>query len=289
MSPVNAMGSNVPTPLTTIQVKTNGEAITFLELLRIAARQRGFEWWVNDVLNVFSSDTTRTAAAASLAKAIRIDDLMEQNLNTVLAATPQGIRLNMDDGDGAETPAPAPAAEGAERPTTTPVTQATNFKSALLPHGTYGLKAIESWAQQAAVAAMDDAGALLDEASKQERPRKASTLTIRRIFAPLTVQAASAARTALDKDFQTFTAESLLSSLVTKGLLAARICKYYKPEVDWNTHVINEAAHRINEEYGPQHTLTLSNARERVLFIGTQFSILSTSVYSPAESATPRA
>ena len=29
--------------------------------------------------------------------------------------------------------------------------------------------------------------------------------------------------------------------------------------------------------------------RERVLFIGTQFSILYTSMYSPAEAATPRA
>jgi hypothetical protein len=29
--------------------------------------------------------------------------------------------------------------------------------------------------------------------------------------------------------------------------------------------------------------------RERVLFIGTQFSILYTSIYSPAEAATPRA
>jgi len=31
------------------------------------------------------------------------------------------------------------------------------------------------------------------------------------------------------------------------------------------------------------------DARERVLFIGTQFSILYTSMYSPAEAATPRA
>jgi hypothetical protein len=30
-------------------------------------------------------------------------------------------------------------------------------------------------------------------------------------------------------------------------------------------------------------------AEERVLFIGTQFSILYTSMYSPAEAATPRA
>jgi hypothetical protein len=33
----------------------------------------------------------------------------------------------------------------------------------------------------------------------------------------------------------------------------------------------------------------VSCSRERVLFIGTQFSILYTSMYSPAEAATPRA
>jgi hypothetical protein len=33
----------------------------------------------------------------------------------------------------------------------------------------------------------------------------------------------------------------------------------------------------------------VSQFRERVLFIGTQFSILYTSMYSPAEAATPRA
>jgi len=33
----------------------------------------------------------------------------------------------------------------------------------------------------------------------------------------------------------------------------------------------------------------MERARERVLFIGTQFSILYTSMYSPAEAATPRA
>jgi len=32
-----------------------------------------------------------------------------------------------------------------------------------------------------------------------------------------------------------------------------------------------------------------AGVRERVLFIGTQFSILYTSMYSPAEAATPRA
>ncbi len=37
-----------------------------------------------------------------------------------------------------------------------------------------------------------------------------------------------------------------------------------------------------------EHTLTGASP-ERVLFIGTQFSILYTSMYSPAEAATPRA
>ena len=40
----------------------------------------------------------------------------------------------------------------------------------------------------------------------------------------------------------------------------------------------------------PFATTTLGlEGRERVLFIGTQFSILYTSMYSPAEAATPRA
>jgi hypothetical protein len=36
-------------------------------------------------------------------------------------------------------------------------------------------------------------------------------------------------------------------------------------------------------------TSAVSVMRERVLFIGTKFSILYTSMYSPAEAATPRA
>ena len=36
-------------------------------------------------------------------------------------------------------------------------------------------------------------------------------------------------------------------------------------------------------------SLSSRRGRERVLFIGTQFSILYTSMYSPAEAATPRA
>ena len=66
------MGSNGPTPLTTVPVKTTGEAITFFQLLRTGARLRNFEWWINIVFDVFASDA---AAAASLARAIRIDDL----------------------------------------------------------------------------------------------------------------------------------------------------------------------------------------------------------------------
>jgi hypothetical protein len=38
-----------------------------------------------------------------------------------------------------------------------------------------------------------------------------------------------------------------------------------------------------------RETTSLGLCGERVLFIGTQFSILYTSMYSPAEAATPRA
>jgi hypothetical protein len=40
---------------------------------------------------------------------------------------------------------------------------------------------------------------------------------------------------------------------------------------------------------GPGYPHSLWQFRESVLFIGTQFSILYTSMYSPAEAATPRA
>ncbi len=104
--------------------------------------------------------------------------------------------------DDAANETPAPAAEGTSRPTATPATPATNFRSALLPVGTHRLRAIETWALNAAMAAMGDAGSLIDEASKHDRPGKESILTIQRIYAALTDQTASADRTALDKVFR---------------------------------------------------------------------------------------
>jgi hypothetical protein len=253
------MGSNSPTSLTTIPVKTPGEAIAFLQHIRGGCRQRNFEWWINEVLNVYASDEACAAAATHLAKAIRIDDLMEQNLTTMLQqAQVQGVRLNMDD---AANETPAPAAEGTARPTAMPSTPATNFRSALLQVGTHSLKAIETWALEAAKAAIGEAWPLLDAASQHDRPGTESIRTIQRIYAPITAQAASAARTALDNVFRDFTAEDAASTLVTKGLGAARICLYYKPLFDWNTHVVEEAVHRINALYGPQHLLTLSVTR----------------------------
>ena len=249
------MWTNAPTPLTTIQVRTTSDAITFFMLLRAGCRLRGIEWWFNIVMNEFSSDAARASAATLLTKARRIDALMLQNLDAALA--PQGgIRLDMD--AGVETPAPVEEGEAAPRPTTTPTT---NLKSGLLPHGTHGEKAIEYWGQMSAIAAMGDGGALLESASLQELPGTASIQAIQRIFAPRTAQAASAARTALDKVFWAFTAEDAASTLFTKGLGAARICLYYKPLVDWSTHVVEEVVHKINELYGPQHLLTLSVAR----------------------------
>ena len=224
------MGSNSPTPLTTIQVKTPGQAIAFLQHIRAGSRQRGFEWWINLVLNTFASDMARTAAAAHLARASRIDDLMEQNLATMLQQAPvQGIRLNMD---VAADETPAPAAEGTARPTATPATPATNFRSALLPVGTYSLETIEAWALEASKASIGEAWPLLDAASQHQRPGTESILVIQRIFAPITAQAASTARTTLDNIFRDFTPEEAASTLVTKALVAARICRYYKPHTD---------------------------------------------------------
>ena len=264
------MGSNSPTPLTTIPVKTPSEAIAFLHHIRGGCRQRSFEWWINIVLNTFASDEAHAAAATHLANAIRIDDLMEQNLIIMLQQAPapvQGVRLNMDDAD--ETQAPAAEGEGTAptatpatpAATATPATPATNFRSALLPVGTHGLKTIEAWALEAAKAAMGEAWPLLDTASAHARPGTESVRTMQRIFAPITTQAASSARAALDIIFRDFTAEDAASKLVTRGLVAARICLYYRPLYDWNTHIVEETVHRINAVYGPQHLLTLSVAR----------------------------
>ena len=104
MSSVNAMGSHAPTPLATTTIKTTEDAIKFFRLLRAGCRLRGIEWWLNDALEEFPSVNARAAAIRALDKAIRIDQLMEQNLDTALA--PQGgIRLDMNTAD--ETPAPA--------------------------------------------------------------------------------------------------------------------------------------------------------------------------------------
>jgi hypothetical protein len=111
---------------------------------------------------------------------MRINQLMEQNLDTALA--PQGgIRLDMNAADEK----PAPAQEDAPRaPTTTPSTG--NFKSSLLPHGTYGLKTIEIWAQTTVTAALGEGSAILDTASLAKRPGTASLRVVKNIFAPRT-------------------------------------------------------------------------------------------------------
>lgn len=97
------MGSNAPAPWTpTITIKTTDDAIKFFELLRDACNQRRIAWWMHDALQEFPSPEARVAAARALDKAMRIDLLMDQNLNVALA--PQGgVRLNMDTAD--ETPA----------------------------------------------------------------------------------------------------------------------------------------------------------------------------------------
>ena len=77
---------------------------------------RSIEWWLNDALDEFPSVDARAAAIRALDKAMRINQLMEQNLDTALA--PQGgIRLDMNTAD--ETPAPAQE-DTPRAPTTTP-------------------------------------------------------------------------------------------------------------------------------------------------------------------------
>jgi hypothetical protein len=79
------MGSNAPTPLATTTIKTTEDAIKFFRLLRAGCRLRGIEWWLNDALEEFPSVNARAAAIRALDKAMRIDQLMEQNFDTALA------------------------------------------------------------------------------------------------------------------------------------------------------------------------------------------------------------
>jgi hypothetical protein len=162
-------------------LKTTEDAIKFFRLLRAGCRMRGLEWWLNNTLDEFPSVDAREAVARALNKAKCIDQLMEQVLDTALA--PQGgIRLDMNDAE--ETP--APAKEDAPRaPTSTP---STNFKSSLLPHGTYGLKTIEIRTQTTVTAALGEGSFILDTASLHERPGTASLKVVKSIFAPRTTQ-----------------------------------------------------------------------------------------------------
>ena len=79
MSPVNALGSNAPTPLTTTTIKTTEDAFKFFRLLRAGCRLRSIEWWLNDALEEFPSVDARAAAIRAFDNAMRIDQLMEQN------------------------------------------------------------------------------------------------------------------------------------------------------------------------------------------------------------------
>ena len=253
LSPVNAMGSNAPAPWTpTITIKTTDDAIKFFELLRDACNQRRIAWWMHDALQEFPSPEARVAAARALEKAMRIDLLMDQNLNVALA--PQGgVRLNMDTAD--ETP--AREGDAPRAPTTTP----SPGLKVQLPHGTYSLNTIEAWVQVAITTALGDGSAILKGASQDPRPGTASLRVVQNIFAPRTTQAASAARKALDDIIKGFAKDCGLHEHITRALNAALVCQYYQPSTDWDNHIIIETVHKINDEYGPEHALTLTVSR----------------------------
>ena len=247
------MGSNAPAPWTpTITIKTTDDAIKFFELLRAACNQRRIAWWMHDALQEFPSPEARVAAARALEKAMRIDLLMDQNLNVALA--PQGgVRLNMDTAD--ETP--AREGDAPRAPTTTP----SPGLKVLLPHGTYSLNTIEAWVQVAITTALGDGSAILKGASQDPRPGTASLRVVQNIFAPRTTQAASAARKALDDIIKGFAKDCGLHEHITRALNAALVCQYYQPSTDWDNHIIIETVHKINDEYGPEHALTLTVSR----------------------------
>lgn len=219
------MGSNggLP-PFTPSIIKNTQDAIGFFQKFHQQTILRGIGWWFQIALDEYPSVESRAAAEQALVRAERIDEIMEDNLSTILApATPQGgIRLDMNAADES-TPAPADLPRAA---TTTPSTG--SIKTSQLPHGTFGLKAIEAWAQAVATTALGNRAAILDTASFEKRPGTASIKVIRNIFAPRNTQASSAARTALDTIIGSFAKGCDLLAFVTSALDAAFVCRYYR-------------------------------------------------------------
>ena len=95
MSPVNAMGTHAPLPMTMTTVTNTADAITFLHGLEEACNTRGFGWWYKSAVGTTDE---QTAAQRELDKATRLDQLMDQELQSAIASQ-HGVRLNMDDAD----------------------------------------------------------------------------------------------------------------------------------------------------------------------------------------------
>lgn len=248
------MGTHAPLPMTMTTVTNTADAITFLHGLEEACNTRGFGWWYKSAVGTTDE---QTAAQRELDKATRLDQLMDQELQSAIASQ-HGVRLNMDDA----TDTPQATTEGEAPRTTTP---STRLNTRMLPHGTYGLKAIENWVQIIVSNALGDGATILEQAMTQPRPGKACLQVLRDVWAPVTTTTTSAARRALDDHFRSFTTESKLPAFFTRALKLAIVCRYYAPAEDWHKTVIDHTIESVNNAYGPDAKLTI--AIERVVRI----------------------
>lgn len=244
------MGTHAPLPMTMTTVTNTADAITFLHGLEEACNTRGFGWWYKSAVGTTDE---QTAAQRELDKATRLDQLMDQELQSAIASQ-HGVRLNMDDA----TDTPQATTEGEAPRTTTP---STRLNTRMLPHGTYGLKAIENWVQIIVSNALGDGATILEQAMTQPRPGKACLQVLRDVWAPVTTTTTSAARRALDDHFRSFTTESKLPAFFTRALKLAIVCRYYAPAEDWHKTVIDHTIESVNNAYGPDAKLTIAIER----------------------------
>ena len=82
------MGTHAPLPMTMTTVTNTADAITFLHGLEEACNTRGFGWWYKSAVGTTDE---QTAAQRELDKATRLDQLMDQELQSAIASQ-HGVR-----------------------------------------------------------------------------------------------------------------------------------------------------------------------------------------------------
>jgi hypothetical protein len=99
---------------------------------------------------------------------------------------------------------------------------------------------------------------ILEDALTAPRPGTAAIQVIRRIYAPKTITATSAAREKLDDHIANFRKDCQLHDFFVTAQALSRVCRYYDPTFDWHSHIIHGTVSKINKEYGSDATLSLS-------------------------------